>query len=87
MKNHMKGRIRVCVCEFGPGSTIKHARLHQLSAYISPGLQTLTRHFSHNLGDKDISVLNTLNTHTHTHTLLFRHVRKVIVIKEKKGMM
>lgn len=71
-KSHERENTCVCVCarDFGPGSTIKHARLHQLSAYISPGLQTLTRHFSHNLGDKDISVLNTLNTHAHTHTLV-----------------
>ncbi len=70
-KKCMKGRIHMCVCVcacvcwVGSHPAVKLGWLHHLSAYISPGLQTLTRHFSYNLGTR--ASLSLTHTHTHTH--------------------
>ena len=56
----------VCVCWVGSCPAIKLGWFHQLSAHLSPGLQTLTRHFSYNLGTRTSPSLTHTSKHTQT---------------------
>lgn len=78
----------VCVCWAGSCPALKLGWLHQLSAYTSPGLQILTKHFSSNLGTRTSLSLTHTSEHTHsnTHRFMFRYVREVMERREKGGM-